>query len=355
MSPPISWSTVDESSCGEWDDFAQGPHGRFTQATWWAEPMRSLGMEFDVIGCREDGELTGGALIRWAQPRPLPFSRGTCLGGPVFSRWSRSMAGPFLDAVQAAARRRHAVEVVFIDVPDRTIADDLVAELGRRRARFHTRPNSSHAVIDLKGRTTEDVVKDMRDRAKYSIKRGRRTLRFEPLTDDASLATAYDAFEATAARKDFELRPKSAGLPTLREAVDRDAGVVIGAIHEEQVVAAAFVSFMGDEAVYEYGGFLDSAGSLYPNHALQAEAIDLALERGFDAYNLGVLSLKQEDAGVNDFKTGFGAVPRERTPRIQWATMPIAGRVMDRLTTSRHGQNAIKMVRRSVASRARSA
>lgn len=353
MTSTITCEIVDAADYDEWDEFAQGPHGRLGQTTWWAEPMRPLGMDFDVVTCRRDGEIVGGSLIRWASPKPLPFSRGTCLGGPVFSSWSPSMAAPFLDAIKVATRRKRSIEVVFIDVPDAAIEDGLIAELRRRGAPFGTLANNLHAVVDLQDRTLDDVMKGMRDRAKRSIKRGRRSLRFEPLTEDASLAAAYEAFQATAARKGFAMRPPSAGIPVLREAIDRDVGAVIGAIDSgDDVVAAAFVTFIGDEAVYEYGGFLDRAGTLKPNHALHAEAIAMAIDRGLAGYNLGALSVKDEDAGVNEFKTGFGATPRPRTPRLQWATMPTAGRVMDRLTRSRRGQDLLRTIRRSVASRA---
>lgn len=351
MSSTIICETAHPSSYDEWDEFAQGPHGRLGQTTWWAEPMRPLGMDFDVVTCRRDGQIVGGSLIRWASPKPLPFSRGTCLGGPVFSSWSPSMAAPFLDAVKGATRRRRSIEVVFIDVPDHEIEDDLIAELRRRGAPFGTLSNHLHAVVDLQGRTLDDVMKGMRDRARYSIKRGRRSLRFETLTEDVSLVAAYQAFQATAARKGFAMRPPSAGIPVLREAIDRDVGAVIGAMDGDDIVAAAFITFIGDEAVYEYGGFLDSAMKLYPNHALQAEAIAMAIDRGLSGYNMGALSVKDEDAGVNEFKTGFGATPRPRTPRLQWATMPTAGRVMDRLTRSRRGQDLLRTIRRSVAAR----
>lgn len=352
MSPTITCAIADPSAYDEWNELAQGPHGTLSQTTWWAEPMRPLGMEFDVVTCRLDGVLVGGALIRWASPKPLPLSRGTCLGGPVFSKWPSAIEAPFLDAVKAASRRRRGIEVVFLDVPDPAIADDLAAELRRRHARFDVRSSNDHAVLELHDRTMDEVMKAMRDRARYSIKRGRRSLRFEPLTGDSDLAAAYAAFQATAARKGFPMRPPAAGVPVLREAVDRGVGAVIGAIDDDEVVAAAFVTFIGDEAVYEYGGFLDRASSLYPNHALQAEAIAMAIDRGLAGYNMGALSVKPEDAGVNDFKTGFGATPRPRTPRLQWATMPTAGRIMDQMARSRRGQDVLRAIRRSVASRA---
>lgn len=64
MSPTITCSIADASTYVEWDELAQGPHRRLSQATWWAEPMRPLRMDFDVVTCRSDGELVGGALIR---------------------------------------------------------------------------------------------------------------------------------------------------------------------------------------------------------------------------------------------------------------------------------------------------
>lgn len=352
MNTTITCAIAAASTYREWDQFAQGPQGSLSQTTWWAEPMRPLGVDFDVITCRRGNELIGGALVRWARPRPFPLSRGTCLGGPVFSSWTPAVAAPFLDALRTASRRRRGIEVVFIDTPEESIEEDLVAELERRQARFTIRPNNLHAVIELHDRTIEEVSKGMKDRARYSIKRGRRSLSFERLTDDASLAAAYEAFQATAIRKGFSMRPPSAGLPAIREAIKRDMGAVIGALDGDEIVAAAFVTFIGNEAVYEYGGFLDHAMKMYPNHALQAEAIAMAIDRGLDAYNMGALSVKQEDAGVNEFKTGFGAVPRARTPRLQWATMPMAGRMMDQLSRSRRGQQVMQSIRRSVASSA---
>lgn len=354
MSSTLTCEIASEHVYEEWDAFAQGPRGHLAQTTWWARPMGPLGMTFDVVTCRSGGELAGGALIRWAQPKLLPFSRGTCLGGPIFSEWSPSMASPFLDAVRAAAKRRRSVEVVFIDAPDNAIQGDLVAELTRRKARIGVRPSHSHAIIDLKDRTIDEVTKSMKDRAKYSIKRGRRSLRFQSVTDDPSLAAAYRTFEATADRKDFSLRPSFAGLPMIREAIDRNVGAVIGALDSNgDIVAAAFIVFIGEEAFYEYGGYLDSASELYPNHALQAEAIAMTIARGFSGYDMGSLSVKKEDAGVNDFKLGFGAEPRPRSPRLQWATMRTMGRIMDQVSDSRRGNDILRAIRRSIASHAK--
>lgn len=74
------------------------------------------------------------------------------------------------------------------------------------------------------------------------------------------------------------VRPRPAS--TVREAIRQDVGVVFGALDRARFIGAAFVSFVGDEAVYETGGFLDSAEPLCPNHALQAESIAMSVERG---------------------------------------------------------------------------
>jgi lipid II:glycine glycyltransferase (peptidoglycan interpeptide bridge formation enzyme) len=137
-----------------------------------------------------------------------------------------------------------------------------------------------------------------------------------------------------------------------RPIIERGVGAVFGAFDEGRVVAAIFVSYVGDEAEYVYGGFLAEAAKSFPNHVLQHAAIERGIELGMETYNLGNLRGGSQPSGVDAFKRSVGGVPRPRPESIEWMLRPVAGAILERAKTSSRGRDLLRRARAAVVSRA---
>jgi hypothetical protein len=347
VSTTLSFRILERDEGPLWDTIAEGDLGGMCQTTWWARPLEPFGVAFDILGWFEGDRLVGGTLIRSSKAPRLPFSLGQTLGGPILPDWSQEHVGPFLDGIAEIAKRRRDISVDFRDVPSPELHASILTELARRGATFFEAGSQPRAVIDLRGRTADEVLAAMRQDARYSIRRARRRgVEVRELTAERDLVAAFDAFQATSSRKGFQMRPRDAAVDLLRESIGRGCGIVFGAVVDEQVIAALFVTFMGPNAVYESGGYLDAAKSYRPNHLLHMTAIEEALRRHHEGYDLGPLSGKKEPTGVDEFKIALGGEVRPSLKTIRWSVRPVLGKVLVDLQASRLGNKILKRVRR---------
>jgi lipid II:glycine glycyltransferase (peptidoglycan interpeptide bridge formation enzyme) len=102
---------------------------------------------------------------------------------------------------------------------------------------------------------------------------------------------------------------------------------------DQRLLAAIFITHIGNTASYVYGGYVDGAEKHSPTQVLHDEAIRECLAKGLADYNFGtLLGPKQPEArGVDEFKLGFGAVPRQQQDTLVWVRKPVLYASMERL------------------------
>jgi lipid II:glycine glycyltransferase (peptidoglycan interpeptide bridge formation enzyme) len=197
------------------------------------------------------------------------------------------------------------------------------------------KPGRADAVLPLQGRTMDQIWKGFNHGTKRRIKKAwARELTVRRLTRPEDLNCAYEAWMATAQRKSFsDVRPWESLEPVVRHCLEHRLGSVLATFLGDTLLAAIFVTQIGDTATYVYGGYTDYAQEYSATHVLQHEAIRESLERGLARYNFGYLLTEEQPLarGVDQFKLGFGAVPQRHLDTIVWERKPLLYASVERL------------------------
>jgi hypothetical protein len=297
----------------------------------------------------------GGALLRSI---PVPAIRGAvteCLDGPVFTDWRAEWAPAMVAGVVEMATETASVTVTLKDCRRADVVEELAGALGADGRRLSRRPGAREAVVPLEGRDLDDVVRSFHKGTRRAVRAGERgPARVRRLTTTAELRDAHRAWLATATRKGFSsVRPWATVEPVLRRSLDADLGVVFGSFVDDRLVAAVYVTFLGSAGAYIYGGYTDGAERHRPNHVLHLEAIRECLDRGCRTYSLGALSRTESavNAGLEQFKLGFGAEPITRPDTLVWRRRPLVHGLMRRVRGGRAGRVLEGAVRRRLVTR----
>ncbi len=319
----------------QWNALAEAsPAGHRHQCLWWMEPLQRYGFRVSALGCWKGDRLVGGALFR-SYAVPLGFVTVTeCLDGPAFLDWDDGWADGFVVAMADLGRATGSTTVSIQDCPRGDIQQSIAAALERAGHKTILKPTASDAVLPLGGRTMEEIWNGFNHGTRRRIKKGRSRLAVRRLTEPEELAQAYRAWTATARRKSFsDVRPWESLQPVVRHCLDQGLGSVLGSFLDQQLLAAVFITHIGDTAYYVYGGYVDGAEKQSPTHVLQDEAIRESLEKGLTAYNFGNLlgPTQPEARGVDDFKLGFGAVPQPHQGTLIWVRKPVLHASVERL------------------------
>jgi hypothetical protein len=320
------------------------------QCSWWASPLAAYGVPSVALGCWRNGTLVGGALFRSYSVPMTGMSISECVDGPIFLEWERGWAQEFVAGVGRLARTLGSMAVVIKGCPRRDVQADLQDAFRRAGLRVTLGGAQADAVLPLAGRTLDEIRRGFNHGTKWRVNKGRRSgLVIRRLTTDEELEQAHAAWLATAARKGFEeVRPWATIQPVLRHCVDHGLGSVLASIHDGRLVAAAFVTHLGQTGVWVYGGYLDGAEPLNPTHVLQYEAMQECLSRGMARYNFGSLISygAPTTSGVDEFKLGFGAAPVEHPEMLTWERRPGLYRCVEGLRRRRLGRHLEGLLKR---------
>lgn len=326
-SPVVVRPVDSEQDQALWHKIGEDPGaGSMHQCFWWAQPLRAVGVETDGLGFWKDDRLLGGALFR-SIPVPVVGGHVTqCLSGPLNANWRPRWADGFVSELERLAERRGSLEVALSGCRSADFHRDVLAELRRRGARVSLRPGVVDASLPLERAALPDALKAMNEGTRRNIKKAQKSgVELRLLTRAEELKDAHGAWLATASRKGFsDVRPWEYLEPVVRRCVDHGHGAVLGSFKDGRLLAAIFVTFLGGEGSYVYGGYRDGGESLSPNHILHLEAIKLCLDRGLRAYNFGALSADYEarPTGTDRYKLGFGARPVPQLDTIVWRRRP---------------------------------
>lgn len=334
----------------QWDELAsRSPLAHMHQCLWWAEPLAAFNVTTRVLGCWKGQELIGGALFRSFAVPLLKLSILECSNGPIFREWQPAFADAFLAGVRRLAREARSVAVFFRGCPNPDVHRDLLRAFGAGDPRVHLAPGSVEGVLDLRDRSLDGLRKNFRKGTKWSIKKALTgPIRVERLTTSEQLRGAYETWMATARRKSFlDVRPWPALEPVLRHSVNNGLGCVLGTFLEEKLLASAFVTYVGEKASFVYGGYADGAERYQPTHILQLMALQESLARGMRFYTFGNLISHgmNRQSGVDQFKLGFGAVPRQNLDTITWERRPLLVRGMKWFRGHKLGSRLEKLLR----------
>ncbi|WP_347350396.1 peptidoglycan bridge formation glycyltransferase FemA/FemB family protein [Intrasporangium sp.] len=170
-------------------------------------------------------------------------------------------------------------------------------------------------IVDLQGRTPEQVLKGMNQQWRRNIKKAAKAGVEVRTTGLEGVATFHDLYAETAVRDRFFPRARSYFEQMVRAFGDREHDRISAHVYEAHVggdvLASALMVRVGDMFSYLYGGSTSRNREARASNALQWQAIQDALETGCTAYDLRgfntSLGATSPLTGLLLFKLGAGA------------------------------------------------
>lgn len=308
-------------------------HGSLFQSACWAD-LKSK-WQRQVITVRCDGALTGGVSVLL---RRIPFTPWKLLyapRGPVCDPSDTETLAAITRGVRELANREHGY--LFKTDPDVLLNDDAfqksMASLGYQllpETWAFDRIQPQHlARIDLRGKTAEQVLADMKQKTRYNIRLAeRRGTKIRVCGADA-LDDFYEIMLETGRRDGFAVRPKRY-FERMLSSLGRHVRLYL-AYYENEPIAGATAAQYGNQTWYLYGASSARHREQMPNYLLQWHMIRWAIESGCDVYDFrGVSGGQEEDKvmGLWRFKGGFGAELQSLVGEYELPIKPAVCRLM---------------------------
>ena len=296
---------------------ADSLYNGFLQTSFWARQKEAFGWKAEAVKWRQGEER--GTLLILIKKLPAGLAFAYVPGAPSLEAATEDREG-FLEALSRELRGVLPLGCFFIryDMPDFSPGDRLPPEFGDalKKAPMDIQPPDT-VVLNLK-EGYDALLPGMHKKTRYNIrlseKKGIRveTAGLEKLPD------WYELNRITVRRDRIALRPYNYYERLFKELEREDARLRLYlAYHEDDLLAGIIVLFHRKEAVYLYGASSNEKRNLMPAYALQARAIQDAVEEGCEEYDLyGCPPSADPDhpmAGLYRFKTGFGGELRHRS------------------------------------------
>ncbi len=317
-----------------WDqDLVQQPRASFMQSWAWGEVKAQAGWQPVRYRIRTANRTAVGQfqiLYRRVHPR-LPLCVAYVPRGPALDWTDASLVDFALAAIERCAQSRACLFVRLDPNVRRDLAPGMAAItcLGERNWHFSERPtqfqNTGYSALRA---DPDQQLASFRSRCRNKVRQARRsklTIRHGTLAD---LPAFHRLYADTGQRKGFAVRDCTyyrtvLALCNLEEGPDAGSALrsaLLLAEHPELgLVGGVCLLALGSWAWYLYGASREdlarqdrATGCAYPNHGLQWEAMQWALEQGCTEYDWWGAPLDPQDRndtlyGVWRFKQEFGA------------------------------------------------
>ncbi|MCR4263500.1 MAG: peptidoglycan bridge formation glycyltransferase FemA/FemB family protein [Candidatus Roizmanbacteria bacterium] len=231
--------------------------------------------------------------------------RGTFLHvrhGPIFRDWNTRIFAAWLKEVIKIARQERAVFIRISPLVSPAYTT-FISEFSFRPAPIHSMDAEIVSVIDVQ-KSEDELLKGMRKNTRNLIRKGLKMgIQVEKSAD---ISTFLKLYSETFSRHDF--------IP--HQAIEDEFNVfskmrraeLLISKYEKIPIAAAIVSYFGNQALYRHGASIKS--TIPAAYVLQWEIIKRTKRRGLPYYNLfGIAETDRTDHpwwGLTLFKKGFG-------------------------------------------------
>lgn len=283
------------------------PFATTTQDTGWSE-VKSNWIPLYVY-LEEAGEIIAAMsvlMVNAVGEQKLAY----CCKGPVCDPKDVALVDRLIKEAEAAVREHNAF-VLRID-PETPFDESLhkqYAELGyvlrnRNVSSKDTTQPRFNMVLDLKGKTEQELLDGFHHKTRYNIRLAERkgvTTRYSHETSD--LEIFHQLYVVMSNRHGISYRPYNY-FSRMLDAY-RDYTRIYLAEHEGEVIAAAVAISYGDKTWYIYGASGNEKRNLMAPHLLQWEMIKWAVEQGKDRYDFGGVFKLDSSDGLYKFKEGY--------------------------------------------------
>lgn len=327
MDVEISIATQ-EVDFAHWDQFVLGcPTSSFFVTSSWLRSYEAFGMSSAYIMVRRNNAIIAGAAIARVALGPLSWIQ--IPHGPSVDPNHTDVLHILMDAIEEYANQEKAM---FIQVSP--FEASVFTEEWEKHAELaglvydpslpgNTRVGITEALVKrgfqpkaasrlLSSPVEGQIVRLDVDDLIMSFRKGtRRDIRYtledtnllvRRVDDIVDLKTAYEILADNAARQRYPLRPWESFEIPIWNGIQKRTNDVFIAYYDRQPQAVVVIAYGGGRAAYAMGGTKRSTNNrLFPAHLLQYYAMQQAIHRGFDEYDLTAIV----EGGIADFKRGF--------------------------------------------------
>lgn len=321
-----------------WDSALREHGGHLLQSWKWGEFKSRYGWQPERIHVQTP-EGQGFAQVLFRSRGPI--SIGYCPRGPLMVGDKDAVWPELRKAIDAAARRRRAMNVIL--EPDQPMFESAsLVSAGLKPGPEHNQPGRT---VMLSLSNDEVMLKKMHQKTRYSVRLAMRRgveVEVKDSHDNSAINDFYDLLTDTAGRNEFEVHSREYYEDFLD--VFGDDAFFVFARYEGNISAVVIAAAFGDKGTYMYGASSTEHRGHGAAFLLQFEAMKWSRDRGCQFYDLWGIpktdpdSVTSEDhatiagtkgddwRGIYRFKTGFGGdivsfpetAERQYIPGLPW-------------------------------------
>lgn len=308
-----------------WENFLKEQDPAIYVQSWYYGEFNELeGDPFFVLGLYKNDKLIGGGLFIEVHAKRGKFLYSPYC--PILNYENEDQLKVFFNEARKQAKEK---QMYFVRIsPFIEDSSDLrrrLKKVGFRKAPMHMIAETTWILPLDEGEV--EILSNMKQNHRNLIRRAKRDgvtiSRSDKLPD---VKKVHELLEATAKRHNF--------VPFSLEYLENEfktfekinGAQIYFAHHEGELLAASIVYFYGNTVVYKHGASNMNKPKIPASYAIQWEAIQDGLKRGFKYYNFwGIApdgaSKKHPFYGITHFKKGFGGFKKDLLPAHD---MPIA-------------------------------
>lgn len=280
---------TDAVAWNEW--IAQSPEGHVLQSFEWGECKRQFGWSVERIALAEGSRCLAAAQVLWRPTALGPVAyipRGPIAADPD----DASSVGLLLACIHGRLRHRRVISL--------RVEPNRPGSLGLADRGFRRSPTTVQADVTIHVDLRVDLdslLAAAKPKTRYNIRLAQRRGVEVSAGSFGDLPDFYRLLQETSRRDSFFIRPfvyYQSVFATLGDKVR-----LLLAHHEGDLLAAAFVTVFGPEAVYLYGASSSDRRNVMPTYLLQWEAMKLAKLLGCVRYDFwGIPTLVDPATGL---------------------------------------------------------
>ncbi|MBO1678390.1 lipid II:glycine glycyltransferase FemX [Bittarella massiliensis (ex Durand et al. 2017)] len=304
---------LEPSRYGEYEAFVSAhKNGGFTQSVHWPEVKAGWGRRV-VVSRDAAGEIVGGMLILTKKVPGLNRHFLYAPRGPVFDYGDEAVFADLVEGVKAVAKLEHGF--AFKMDPMVMTGDTAFVEMARKYGFTYqenqtdddTIQRRSNYMLPLAGRTKEELLASFHQKWRYNIRlAGRKGVVCKVGTKE-DLPDFMKVYQVTGQRDGFNTRPMSY-FERMLDALGEQVRLYL-CYYEGRPISGAITTNYAGKTCYVYGASDNAFRNVMPNHLMQWEMIQWAVDTGCVVYDFqGIpLDLSGNDHmhGVYLFKKGF--------------------------------------------------
>lgn len=313
----------------EYEKFCES-YGNFMQSSKWAEVKSNWGHEFIEVKSY-DGSIIGSMLVLI---KKIPIIKRTMLyvpRGPVCDMHDKEVLSEIFEQLCLIAKKYRAYTVKLdpmIDIADTESVENLKA-LGfihhPERLGYQTVQCRENYMIDIKGKSSEEVFEGFKSKWRYNIRLAQRKGVICGFYGEEAVDDFVCLMKETSERDGFNMRSREYFKKILRS-FPKNSGLCMCSLDGCPLSGALFINYAGTMS-YVYGCSSNQYRNYMPNYLMQWTMIKLACDSECSVYDFcGIpywYDKTHKNYGVYRFKHGFGGYIKTYAGEFDYNFSPI--------------------------------